>query len=321
MHLDEHSDTPFYQPAGGPAAGRHRGAARCPQRLAASPPSEGWPADLGCARNTVEQAYHLLVQEGYVASRPRQRVRRAERGLPAAHGRLSALLRRAAGRSPAQQARYDFTYGNLEPGTFPARRLAGHHRRHACCRWKAAGCDAYNDPFGEESPARGHRVAAWSRSATSIAPPSQIVVQGGTQTSVQNLLTLFDAAAGHRGHGRPRLRRRALGHRTGALRHQALPGDRRRPTCSSPTWSPRGRGWPTSPPRASSPPAASCRPTCASACSRGPSDADAYILEDDYCRDFRYRERSLAPLASMDDPRAASSTWARSRSRSRPPCA
>lgn len=29
-------------------------------------------------------------------------------------------------------------------------------------------------------------------------------------------------------------------------------------------------------------------------------DADAYILEDDYCRDFRYRERSLAPLASMD---------------------
>lgn len=28
--------------------------------------------------------------------------------------------------------------------------------------------------------------------------------------------------------------------------------------------------------------------------------ADAYILEDDYCRDFRYRERSLAPLASMD---------------------
>lgn len=30
-------------------------------------------------------------------------------------------------------------------------------------------------------------------------------------------------------------------------------------------------------------------------------DADAYILEDDYCRDFRYRERSLAPLASMDD--------------------
>ena len=29
-------------------------------------------------------------------------------------------------------------------------------------------------------------------------------------------------------------------------------------------------------------------------------DTDAYILEDDYCRDFRYRERSLAPLASMD---------------------
>ena len=28
--------------------------------------------------------------------------------------------------------------------------------------------------------------------------------------------------------------------------------------------------------------------------------ADAYILEDDYCRDFRYRERSLAPLVSMD---------------------
>ncbi len=62
----------------------------------ASPPSEGWPSDLGCARNTVEQAYHLLVQEGYVESRPGsgyvvQNVTYLQPRTP------HALLRRAAG--------------------------------------------------------------------------------------------------------------------------------------------------------------------------------------------------------------------------------
>lgn len=58
---------------------------------------------------------------------------------------------------------------------------------------EAAGCDAYNDPFGEESL---RAAIAW-RLVTQRdidCTPEQIVVQGGTQTSVQNLLTLFDAA-------------------------------------------------------------------------------------------------------------------------------
>lgn len=96
MHLDEHSDTPFYrqleaQLREGIESGTYPTGSRLPS-------IRGLAADLGCARNTVEQAYHPLVQEGYVASRP-ARVRRAERDLPAA-GCLGTLLRRAAGRAP-----------------------------------------------------------------------------------------------------------------------------------------------------------------------------------------------------------------------------
>ena len=45
---------------------------------------------------------------------------------------------------------------------------------------------------------------------------------------------------------------------------------------------------------------------------------DAYILEDDYCRDFRYRERPLLPLQSIDRCSRASFTWERSPNRSPP---
>ena len=95
--------------------------------------------------------------------------------------------------SPARRARYDFTYGNLEPGTFPA--LAWRTiTDDVLLSVESAGCDAYNDPFGEEAL----RVAIAWRIATQRdidCTPGQVIVQGGTQTSVQNLLALFDGAA------------------------------------------------------------------------------------------------------------------------------
>ena len=188
MHLDEHSDTPFYrqleaQLREGIESGTYPTGSRLPS-------IRGLAADLGCARNTVEQAYHLLVQEGYVASRPGSGyvVQNVAYLQPDASAPSCAVLLGGS----RQKARYDFTYGNLAPGTFPATAWRA-ITDDILLSVEAAGCDAYNDPFGEESL---RAAIAW-RLVTQRdidCTPEQIVVQGGTQTSVQNLLTLFDAA-------------------------------------------------------------------------------------------------------------------------------
>lgn len=294
MHLDEHSDTPFYrqleaQLREGIESGTYPTGSRLPS-------IRGLAADLGCARNTVEQAYHLLVQEGYVASRPGSGyvVQNVTYLQPDASAPSCAVLLGG----PRRKARYDFTYGNLEPGTFPAAAWRA-ITDGILLSVEAAGCDAYNDPFGEESL---RAAIAW-RLVTQRdidCTPEQIVVQGGTQTSVQNLLTLFDAARdtvamedpGYDG-VRSVIERARFAIKpcrvtddvrvflsdleSSGARLAYLTPSSQFPTCRIMPTDVRERvlAW--------------------------AEDADAYILEDDYCRDFRYRERSLAPLASMDD--------------------
>lgn len=193
--------------------------------------------------------------------------------------------------------RYDFTYGNLEPGTFPA------------AAWRAitddillsverTGCDAYNDPFGEEAL---RSAIAW-RLATQRGidcTPSQIIIQGGTQTSMQNLLALFDGARDVVAMEDPgydgvrtvveRARFALAPCRVGAgadVFRADLEASGARLAYLTPS---------------SQFPTCSVMPTdTREAVLKWAERHDAYLLEDDYCRDFRYRERSLPPLASMD---------------------
>ena len=109
MHLDEHSDTPFYrqleaQMREGIESGTYPTGSRLPS-------IRGLAADLGCARNTVEQAYHLLVQEGYVASRPGSGyvVQNVAYLQPDASAPSCAVLLGGSRR----KARYDFTYMSI----------------------------------------------------------------------------------------------------------------------------------------------------------------------------------------------------------------
>ncbi|MFR7404645.1 MAG: PLP-dependent aminotransferase family protein, partial [Coriobacteriaceae bacterium] len=292
MHLDEHSDIPFYrqleaQLREGIESGTYPTGSRLPS-------IRGLAADLGCARNTVEQAYHLLVQEGYVESRPGSGyvVQNVAYLQPNAATPACAVLLG----DPRHAARYDFTYGNLEHGTFPA--LAWRTiTDDILLSVEAAGCDAYNDPFGEE----GLRAAIAWRLATQRdinCTPEQLIVQGGTQTSVQNLLTLFDAARdsvamedpGYDG-VRSVIERARFAIRTCRVTDGSHVPLRPRDLGARLAYLTPSSQFPT--------------------CRIMPTDirervldwaerTDAYILEDDYCRDFRYRERSLPPLASMD---------------------
>lgn len=295
MHLDDRLDTPLYQQLFDQL--RHRIEEGGQPEGSRLPPIRSMAADLGCARNTVENAYALLAQEGYVKSRP-------------GSGYIVqnvAFLQVDADRSQApgekllgadeNRVRYDFTYGNLEPGTFPA------------AAWRAitddillsverTGCDAYNDPFGEEAL---RSAIAW-RLATQRGidcTPSQIIIQGGTQTSMQNLLALFDGARdvvamedpGYDGvrtvveRARFTLAPCRVGAGADAFRAD-LEASGARLAYLTPS---------------SQFPTCSVMPTdTREAVLKWAECHDAYLLEDDYCRDFRYRERSLPPLASMD---------------------
>ncbi len=295
MLLDDRLPTPLYQQLfdqlrRGIEEGDHPEGSRLP-------PIRSLAANLGCARNTVESAYGLLVQEGYVKSRPGsgyivQNVAFLQADADHSQAPGEGLLG-----ADEDRVRYDFTYGNLEPGTFPA------------AAWRAitddillsvesTGCDAYNDPFGEESL---RSAIAW-RLATQRGidcTPSQIIIQGGTQTSVQNLLALFDGSRDAVAMEDPgydgvrtvieRARFTLAPCRVGAgaeVFRADLEASGARLAYLTPS---------------------SQFPTCRvmpidsrEAVLRWAERTGAYLLEDDYCRDFRYRERSLAPLASMD---------------------
>lgn len=199
MHLDEHSDTPFYrqleaQLREGIESGTYPTGSRLPS-------IRGLAADLGCARNTVEQAYHLLVQEGYVASRPGSGyvVQNVAYLQPDASAPSCAVLLGGSRR----KARYDFTYGNLEPGTFPATGLAGHHRRHPAVGGSRRAATPTTTRLGRRACARPSR-GGWSRSATSIAPPSKSSCRAARRPAPEPADPLR-CRPGRRGHGRPRL--------------------------------------------------------------------------------------------------------------------
>lgn len=295
MHLDDRLDTPLYQQLFDQL--RHRIEEGGQPEGSRLPPIRSMAADLGCARNTVENAYALLAQEGYVKSRP-------------GSGYIVqnvAFLQVDADRSQApgekllgadeNRVRYDFTYGNLEPGTFPA------------AAWRAitddillsverTGCDAYNDPFGEEAL---RSAIAW-RLATQRGidcTPSQIIIQGGTQTSMQNLLALFDGARdvvamedpGYDGvrtvveRARFALAPCRVGAGADVFRADLEASGARLAYLTPSSQFPTCHVMPTD---------------TREAVLKWAERHDAYLLEDDYCRDFRYRERSLPPLASMD---------------------
>ena len=293
MHLDDASSVPFYQQLFDLIRERiESGAYPQGSKL---PSIRGLAADLGCARNTVETAYRLLAQEGYVESRPGsgyivQNVAYLHRDAEPAE--RPAMLGR-----PRKSARYDFTYGNLEAGTFPAaawRTITD----DILLSVESVGCDAYNSPYGEA----GLREAIAWRLTTQRGidcTPGQIVIQGGTQASVQNLLALFDAATDIVAMEEPGYDGvRSVIDRS-RFRVAPCPVIQGEEAFLDALYASGARLAYLTP--------SSQFPTCQvmpvdvrEQVLKWAERSDAYILEDDYCRDFRYRERSLPPLASMD---------------------
>ncbi|WP_165056600.1 MULTISPECIES: PLP-dependent aminotransferase family protein [unclassified Adlercreutzia] len=326
MHLDETSSIPFYQQIFDDfRAGIESGAYPAHSKL---PSIRGLASDLGCSRNTIEAAYRLLVQEGFAKSRPGsgytvQDASFLQATPPSSHAQTGGLLQEhldsreaaaaaaaakadasagsaqgaGAARAADAPARFDFTYGNLQKGTFPAASwrtitddiLLSVERERA---------DVYADPLGEHEL---RTEISWRLCALRgiKCTPEQIVVQGGTQSSVQNLLTLFDGTTdvvamddpGYDG-VRAVIERNhftvapcrvmetpdafmADVDASGARLIYVTPSSQF-PTCKHMPLDTRERliDW--------------------------AAEHNAYILEDDYCRDFRYKDRPVPPLQSID---------------------
>lgn len=256
--------------------------------------------NLQCSRNTVEGAYSHLSQEGFIAGKPGSGY--IVQGLEFIESSIPSHTEVFLG-DPAQKLRYDFTYGDLEVGTFPAlqwRALTD----EVLMSIESSKANVYPDAFGELDL---RQEIAWRLTTQRdiICMPDQVVIQGGTQSSVQNLLNLFDSttdsvAMEEPGYDGVRSVFKRSGFQVYPCRISQYVGD----NSSSATFI---RDLATYKPKLIYVTPSSQFPTCTVMPQQTRQELiewantnDAYILEDDYCRDFRYKERPIAPLISLD---------------------
>lgn len=270
------------------------------------PPIRRLADDLGIARNTVEAAYRQLAQEGFVASKPGsgyivEALDLDELGTKTTGQSVLAFLDQSGPEtlkgSRVAGIEYDFTYGDLEGGTFPAetwRKLT----TDALFGTESDEAERYNGnlgDFGLRSCIADHlKISRGVR-----CDPRQVVIQAGTQSAVQNLLQLFD----------PRSDKVAMeepGYDGVRMVFENCGFD----VVPCPINGSRG-------PYIDALKASSARIAFVTPSNQFPTGSimpmktrqrlldwalhnEAYIIEDDYCREFRYNIRATPSLQSLD---------------------
>ncbi|MDR2106727.1 MAG: PLP-dependent aminotransferase family protein [Coriobacteriales bacterium] len=303
------------------------------------PPIRRLADDLRISRNTVESAYLQLSQEGYVNSRAgsgfavapldlmpegsqanqqersRSVIKRlrptalwldepdettgaaGQRRQPSAS--QPSASQPAAPQSSASQSsvEYDFTYGNLQEGSFPAQvwRQLTNEALFGCDAYKVS---IYTSSLGEQGL---RRQIAQSLHITSgvNCHPSQVVIQAGTQASLYNLLTLFDPlrdVVAMEEPGYDGARRVFENARFRVLPVPVLEGD---DAFIDGLYHSHARlAYVT--PSSQFPTGQILQQGARQRLLKWASTEDAYLIEDDYCREFRYTARPLPSLQSLD---------------------
>ncbi|ACV21813.1 HTH-type transcriptional regulatory protein gabR [Slackia heliotrinireducens] len=271
--------------------------------------------ELHVSRNTVEMAYQQLLTEGFVKSRTGSgyvvndvefmRVKFGE-AFPAASSVVpkGTSIEAVFAEDPyntKSDTPYDFTYGDRSPKSFPSRtwRLL----TDEVLETVGGRTAQYGNAWGE--PGLRIEIARWLRRTRSVdCTADQIVILPGTQPAVDSILTLFNSQfdivgmedPGYRG-VRDVFRNRgftvvplpaAIGgemepnvHFTDALQASNAKLVFLTPSVQFPT--------------------GSLMPILTRIRTlRWAMDNDAFIIEDDYCREFLYSDRPLQTLQSMD---------------------
>ncbi|MDO4399628.1 MAG: PLP-dependent aminotransferase family protein, partial [Coriobacteriia bacterium] len=195
--IDRNDPTPFYQQIYNQVVESiETGAYRMDDRL---PSIRKFALDLGVSRNTVEQAYMLLAQEGYAEARPgsgyfinpvdtlRHSDRMFDEDYAAAMAELMALQAEAQ-RKPA--CLYDFAYDRMDPEAFPYSRWARISRDILLdpCRFDVC---RYADRQGLRE-LREQISTYLIKEQDIVARPEQIVILPTTRRSFASILNLFD---------------------------------------------------------------------------------------------------------------------------------
>ena len=274
--------------------------------------------DLHVARNTVETAYLQLAAEGYVASRPGSGyiVEDLDFDSLGTPGSAAKRAKERIERAMQSQERfrdepfnrhdklaYDFTYGDRPVGSFPSQIWKSLTDEALFTANNKAAC--YGDGLGEPDLRRqiAQRVHV-SRGVNCSA--EQVVIQPGTQVALGNLLTLFDPARDAVAMEEPGYDGVSTVLRNRGFRRIPIPV---RPLdckkagsqvffdaleasgaslafCTPSNQFPTGMTMPLS-----------SRIRMLDWAKR----TGAFIIEDDYCREFRYETRPIPSLQSLDE--------------------
>jgi len=264
--------------------------------------------DLGVARNTIEAAYRQLLQEGFVSSRTGSGYtveqinlnegvfsKSVDESIEAFGSRERQLI--LGTQKPLRSYKYDFNHENLETDAFPCdtwRKLTS----DALHGVEAGGASCYNDNQGDYL-LRLNIVNHLRRSRGVSCFPEQVVIQAGTQASIQNLMQLFDPQVDTVAMEEPGYSGARLAFEQS--RFKVIPC----PIFQGTSFYIR-----------------SLFKSVAKLCYVTPSNqfptglilpmqarlqlldwantTNAYILEDDYCREFRYNVHPVPPLQSLD---------------------
>ncbi|MDT0159053.1 MULTISPECIES: MocR-like pyridoxine biosynthesis transcription factor PdxR [unclassified Bacillus (in: firmicutes)] len=140
---------------------------------------------LDVSKNTVEEAYHQLIAEGYAESRPKSGIvvnKIDEFPLKQVKEQLPVILKKEQAKP-----KIDFQYGHIDAIAFPAR------------RWKNALSEAafdlsflqYGDKQGQLS-LRTELTGYLYRSRGIECTPEQIIITSGTQNSISVIMSILE---------------------------------------------------------------------------------------------------------------------------------
>lgn len=150
---------------------------------------------LSIARNTVDSAYRQLQVEGFVNSRQGSGFIVQDTVLPRldtkpAHPTKAKAKQIFTPEATTKQVKYDFRYGNLCTGSFPAeqwRKLIN----EVLSDDTALAMAGYNNPRGEYE--LREEIAKHLHEACGVdCDPGQIIMTSGTQESIELLCRMFD---------------------------------------------------------------------------------------------------------------------------------
>ena len=265
--------------------------------------------DLGVARNTIEAAYRQLVQEGFVSSRSGsgytvEQLNHDEatfsKSVIESVGAFGERERQLifSTQKPQPSYKYDFNHQNLETDAFPSaiwRKLTA----DALHGVEAGGACRYHDNQGDYL-FRLNIVNHLRKSRGVRCFPEQIVIQAGTQASIQNLMQLFDPHVDKVAIEEPGFHGARVTFQQGRFKLVPCPIHQDAASFIQ---------------HLSKTDAKLCFVTPSNQFPTGtimPMQArlqlldwarinNAYIIEDDYCREFRYNAHPVPALQSLDN--------------------